>query len=170
MNLVAARRRITASALSSLDLHDEALAVEMADSFISLREQTIRLFPGAIDTLARLQRHGIRLALITNGTAEGQRAKISRFDLAQYFELILIEGEFGIGKPDKRVFLEALKRMEVVAQDTWMVGDNLEWDIVVPQTLGLMAVWVDFAGVGLPEDSEIRPDHIVGSITELLVA
>ena len=167
MNLVAARRRITANALATLGCSEESLSMEIADSYDQLREESIRLFPGAIETLISLTEKGIRLALVTNGSIDTQRAKIERFNLAQYFEVILIEGEFGLGKPDERVYLEVLVRLGVGPEDTWMIGDNLEWDVEQPQRLGLTAIWVDFADEGLPRDSTVKPDRTVRSISEL---
>jgi len=168
MNLGTARREITAQALASLGYSDESLSVEMADSYVSLREETIRTFPGAIETLASFRSKGILLALITNGSAESQRSKISRFNLVQYFDFILIEGEFGVGKPDERVYLEALNKLAVKPEETWMIGDNLEWDVIVPQRLGMTAIWVDFAGKGLPGSSKTRPDRTIERISELI--
>ena len=81
MNLVTARRRITANALASLGCSEESLSMEMADSYDRLREESIRLFPGAIETLVCLTDKGIRLALVTNGSIDSQRAKIERFNL-----------------------------------------------------------------------------------------
>jgi putative hydrolase of the HAD superfamily len=56
------------------------------------------------------------------------------------------------------------------ARETWMVGDNLEWEVVAPQRLGLFAVWFDAEGKGLPPDSDVRPDRIVRALSELLPA
>jgi putative hydrolase of the HAD superfamily len=50
-----------------------------------------------------------------------------------------------------------------------MVGDNLEWEIVAPQRLGIYAIWHDGYGVGLPFDSPIRPDRIIRRLSELLL-
>jgi hypothetical protein len=52
--------------------------------------------------------------------------------------------------------------MEVLGvgpHETWMVGDNLEWEVVSPQRLGIYAIWHDGYGVGLPSDCPIRPDR-----------
>lgn len=49
-----------------------------------------------------------------------------------------------------------------------MVGDNLEWEVVTPQRLGIFAIWYDPAGKGLPEGSSIRPDRIIHALPELL--
>jgi putative hydrolase of the HAD superfamily len=49
-----------------------------------------------------------------------------------------------------------------------MVGDNLEWEVEVPQRLGIYAIWMDAHGDGLPADSKVTPNRIVRSLTELL--
>jgi putative hydrolase of the HAD superfamily len=51
-----------------------------------------------------------------------------------------------------------------------MVGDNLEWEVVVPQRLGIYAIWMDVHGEGLPPGSPIKPDRIIRSLAELLPA
>ncbi len=98
---------------------------------------------------------------------EKQRTKIERFDLGKYFGIILIEGEQGFGKPDKRVYIKALEGLDLKLEECWAVGDNLEWDVEGPQKLGIFGIWNDFSNKGLPEDSSIAPDRIINSIVEL---
>jgi putative hydrolase of the HAD superfamily len=83
------------------------------------------------------------------------------------FDVVLIEGELGYGKPDRRIYELALSRLRRSPADTWMVGDNLEWDVAAPQELGIYGIWVDASGKGLPAGSSIRPDRVVQSILEL---
>jgi putative hydrolase of the HAD superfamily len=62
--------------------------------------------------------------------------------------------------------------MEVLGvgpDETWMVGDNLEGEIVAPQRLGFYAIWQDGYGVGLPRNSPIRPERIIRRLSELLL-
>ena len=110
----------------------------------------------------------MKLALVTNGAAETQRAKIVRFALEHRFDHIQIEGEHGFGKPEERAYTHAMEALGVTARDTWMVGDNLEWEVVTPQRLGIYAIWMDAHGDGLPEGSTIKPDRIIRSLSELL--
>lgn len=124
--------------------------------------------PGAIDALRRLRDRGVALALLTNGDTQGQRNKIERFGLAPFFNDILVEGELGYGKPDLRVYSRALSSLEVEPGETWMVGDNLEWDVSAPQKLGIAGIWVDYAGTGLPPATDVVPDRIMRSISELV--
>ena len=167
LDLLAARREIVRLALLELGVEDLALSARIAAVYSTLREERQEPFPGAIETVQWLRASGCRLALLTNGGSDGQRKKISKFNLADLFDLILIEGEMGFGKPDSRVFETALQKLAVPAGDTWMVGDNLEWDVQQPQRMGLFAVWVDAGGRGVPETSGVRPDRIVRSLSEL---
>jgi hypothetical protein len=52
-----------------------------------------------------------------------------------------------------------MKVLGVGPDETWMV-DNLEWEIVAPQRLGIYAIWHDGYGVGA-RNSPIRPDRII---------
>jgi putative hydrolase of the HAD superfamily len=143
-----ARRRIVAGAFDALAADGHAvpgreLCDEVADRFV-------------------------RLALITNGAAAPQRAKVVRFALEHRFDHIQIEGEHGFGKPEERAYTHAMAALGVTARDTWMVGDNLEWEVAAPQRLGIHAIWHDGYGTGLPPDCPVRPDRIIRRLSELL--
>lgn len=168
MNMIKARREIVKMALENLDYFDEAKAYEMADSYSKIQDDLICLFPDSLITLERLKSMGIRMALITNGSSEKQRGKINRFCLSGYFEKCFIEEEVGFGKPDTGVFLLALEELGLKAAEVWMVGDNLVWDIEAPQKIGIYSIWNDFRKTGLPRNSEIIPNRIIHSISELL--
>jgi putative hydrolase of the HAD superfamily len=157
-----------ALAASGKPAMDHAFCMRIADRFGDYREENMQLFPGAHDAIDALKARGVKLALVTNGAGQTQRAKIVRFALEHRFDHIQIEGEHGFGKPEERAYLHAMEALGVTARDTWMVGDNLEWEVVTPQRLGIYAIWIDAHGDGLPEDSTIKPDRIIRSLTELL--
>jgi putative hydrolase of the HAD superfamily len=140
----------------------------IADRYQEVHEAEMRMFPGAHETLDRLKELGVKLALVTNGAAAPQRAKVVRFALEHRFDHIQIEGEHGFGKPEEQAYRHALQSLGVGADETWMVGDNLEWEVVAPQRLGIYAIWYDGYGQGLPPDSPARPDRIIRALPELL--
>ena len=164
-SLAEARRSIVAESMPG---HDRALTDAIADRFTRLREEEMHVFPGAVDTLEELRRRDVRLALITNGDSATQRGKIERFALAAHFDHIQIEGEHGFGKPEERAYRHALSSLDVTPSETWMVGDNLEWEVAAPQRLGIYAVWYDSEGAGLPPDPPEQPDRVITSLRELL--
>ena len=96
--------RIVTIALGDLGIESPDLARQIGETYRDRRDDRLSLFPGALDTLAALREAGVRLAMLTNGAATPQRAKIERFALARYFDCIIVEGEFGVGKPEARVY------------------------------------------------------------------
>jgi putative hydrolase of the HAD superfamily len=175
MQLTQARREVVAGAFAALAragrrVPSADVAHRLADRFSVHREERMCLFPDALDVIDTLRARGVRLALVTNGAAEPQRAKIERFDLAHRFDHVQIEGEHGFGKPEERAYLHAMHALGVDAPATWMVGDNLEWEVTAPQRLGIYAIWFDGERKGLPKDTGVRPDRVVRSLSELLPA
>lgn len=166
-DLLAARREIIRETLLRLGVTDPAVPDRLAADFSDVQDRLVCLFPGTIRALERLQRIGMRMAVITNGTVRLQQAKIDRFGLGPFFEFIQIEEAAGVGKPDSRAYLLALDRLRLEARQVWMVGDNLVWDVQGAQRLGIFAIWNDFRGRGLPRDSGIVPDRIIRHIGEL---
>lgn len=168
VDMVGAWTKIAARALEVCGAANRAAAADIAAVYAERRRAAWRLFPEAAAFLTGLRQRGVPLALVTNGDARQQRDKIDRHDLARWFDVILIEGEMGYGKPDDKVYLAALRRLGVAAADAWMVGDHLEFDVGAPQRLGLRGVWVDRAGAGLPANAEVTPYRIVRDLTGTL--
>lgn len=161
-----ARREIAVEALVPFGL-SEALCLRIADHVTDTKEDHVRPFDGAVETLTALGQRGHRMALLTNGSSAFQRRKIERFALASHFELILIEGELGFGKPDRRVFQRALDHFGITGAEAWMIGDNLEADIAGARALGLRTVWHDVHGTGLPDHAQGAADHVLADIARL---
>jgi len=154
VNMLGAWQHIVEFALERLGVEAAGVAGAIARDFAARRRAAMRLFPDP-------------LGLVTNGDAAQQRDKIERHGLAPFFGAIVIEGEFGAGKPDVIVYREALAQLGAAPDAAWMVGDHLEFDVEAPQSLGLKGVWVDREGRGLPAGSPVRPHQIVRSLRDL---
>ena len=167
-DMLGAWTKIAAAALERCGAGGDGLASRMAADFADRRRAVMCLYPDALITLERLRARGVPLALVTNGDRRMQREKLERFGLARYFDVIVIEGEFGAGKPDARVFRHALATLDAAPAVSWMVGDHLEWDVAGAQAVGVRAAWLDRPGRGLPPASLARPDRIIRGLPELL--
>lgn len=166
-DLHAARRWVARAAFEPEGVPLE-LCERIADHVTEHKEAHVHPFEGAVATLGVLRERGYGLALLTNGSALFQRRKLQRFALEPLFELILIEGELGYGKPDARVFQAALDHFGVGPREAWMIGDNLEADIAGAQQLGICGVWHDPDGRGLPEPTPAVPQRVIRQVVELL--
>ncbi|MFI4999956.1 MAG: HAD family hydrolase [Reyranellales bacterium] len=168
LDIPGARRLSVRRGLAKLDRSDDLLADRIADAFTEMRRNEYRLYPDAHATVDALRIAGVKLALVTNGAGETQRAKIERFELGHRFDHIQIEGEFGQGKPEFAVYRHALERLGVAAADAWMVGDNYEWEVVAPQQLGMCGIWYDPYDAGVPAHAAARPTRIIKRLGELV--
>jgi putative hydrolase of the HAD superfamily len=167
LDLSAARRHIAGTALVNIGCDVPGLADRIGERYDQCRDERTVLFPGAVPVLMWLRESGCRLALVTNGAAAMQRQKIARFRLEPLFDVILVEGELGFGKPDERIYQLALTELAAAPRDTWMIGDNLEWDVEQPQKMGITGIWVDRTGAGAPASRAVRPDLVIRSLAEL---
>lgn len=168
LNFAQARTNIVQSALGTVGIDNMSLARSIAARFHELRTQMIHPLPGAIDTLTFFKQAGVPMVLVTNGDAAGQRQKIQRFHLESYFKGILIEEECGFGKPDQRIYRRALRVLGLEPQAVWMVGDNLEWEVIAPARLGIPGIWVDYRGQGLPDHCPTEPLMVVSCLADLI--
>ena len=167
LDLGRARLELLSLAFERYGIEDTTLMQEMSDAYQKLKSATVELIPGALDTLAYLRDSGTRLGLITNGDADVQRSKVVKAGLEPCFDSVVIAGEFGVAKPDPRIFDHSLARLQTAPGEAWMVGDNLYADIGGAQAVGIYGVWVDWRDNGLPDNTPAIPDRTIKSIVEL---
>ena len=167
VNMVNAWQQIAARALTECGCATASLALTMAEDYAERRRQAMSLFPDALAALERFRAAGATLGLVTNGDARQQRDKIERHRLGPFFDVVVIEGEFGAGKPDEVVYRHALDALRAAPGDAVMIGDHLEYDVHGSQQVGIRGIWLDRPGVGLPADCVIRPHRIIRGLADL---
>lgn len=149
---------------------DEAPAEEIAERSLRGYLERVAPFEDSIETLEELRSQGYRLGMVTNGSSDTQREKIGRWNLEPYFDEIVIESEFGRGKPDPGVFAKALAGTGAAPHEAWMVGDNLYADIGGGQGAGIHSVWIHRERLQFPDDPAAHPDRRIGHFAELHAA
>ncbi|MEM7170149.1 MAG: HAD family hydrolase [Pseudomonadota bacterium] len=160
---------IIADGLARIGLERPKLARHLRDEFESHRWDRMHLFPGVHETLDSIKASGIGLAVVTNGPARSQRPKLERFDLEHRFDHVLIEGEFGVGKPDPKVYQHLLATFGADPSEAWMVGDHLEWEVAAPQRHGITGIWCNVHGHDVPDShAHVEPDHVIDGLQELI--
>jgi HAD superfamily hydrolase (TIGR01458 family) len=100
-------------------------------------------------------------------TAEGPRLDAGAFVAG--LEYVSGKDATVLGKPSPRYFAAALEAIDADPELTWMVGDDVEGDVVGAQRYGMRTVLVR-TGKFRPDDVEdagALPDGIVSSIAQL---
>ncbi|MBP1584162.1 MAG: HAD family hydrolase [Lachnospiraceae bacterium] len=127
-----------------------------------------KLYDAAPDVLRSL--HGkYKLGIIANQSL-GTRERIDNWGIGKYFDVVMASAEAGCYKPDPAIFTMALEKAGCRPEDAVMIGDRLDNDIIPAKKLGMKTVWVrqGYAIYQKIDDESKRPDHIVGSIEELI--
>jgi putative hydrolase of the HAD superfamily len=98
-------------------------------------------------TLAAFRSKGLRLVVVSN--ANGRlRHLFDRVGLTQFFDVVLDSFEWGVEKPDPRLFQLALEQSEATADLTAHVGDLFHIDVAGARAAGLReGILLDAAGL-----------------------
>jgi len=144
---------------------DVTRAARLSDAYGAVRDETgIRAFDGAGELLEDLKGR-YALGLLTNGPSDMQWEKIRSLDLGRAFDAIVVAGDIGIYKPDRRAFETLLSRLDVRPSSSLFVGDNHELDIVGAHRAGMRTAWVKRDGACPSED--VAPDIEITGVTAL---
>ena len=115
-----------------------------------------------IQRAAQLVLQGARF-VATNPDVAGPLGRPSCGAFAAPIERITGKRPFYVGKPSAFMMRAALRHLQAHSEEAWMVGDNMETDIIAGLQTGLVTVLV-LSGVSRREDLTryaYRPDHIV---------
>lgn len=123
------------------DAHDIATLVEVYRSHrpaISLAQDAARFL--AADTRTK--------ALITDGPAQTQQAKIDSLGIAEHFGLVLTTGSWpaGYGKPHPRAFEQVMHWSGAPAGQHIYIADNPAKDFLAPRKLAWRSVQINRPG------------------------
>jgi 5'-nucleotidase len=121
-----------------------------------------------IQRAAQLVKKGARF-IATNPDVAGPQGRPSCGAFAAPIERITGKAPFYVGKPSAFMMRAALRHMQAHSEDAWMVGDNMDTDIIAGVQTGMVTVLV-LSGVSKEEDLPrfpYRPDHIVADAIAL---
>jgi NagD protein len=116
-----------------------------------------------------LIRRGARF-VATNPDVSGPEGRPSCGALAAPIEKITGQRPFYVGKPNAFMMRAALRYMQAHSEHTWIVGDNMDTDIIAGIQSGLETVLV-LSGVSRRADLPLypyRPHHLVENATEFM--
>lgn len=97
------------------------------------------LFKGTIEILEYLHKK-YKLHIITNGFEEVQNLKLQKSGISKYFKEIITSESIGVKKPNPKIFEHALKKVNTVAQNSVMVGDSYEADVLGALKSNMLAI------------------------------
>lgn len=104
-----------------------------------------KMLPSTPAVLTELRKRGFTLGVISN--ADGRIAGIlHQCGIAELFDTVIDSHDIGVEKPDPRIFLLALDRLNTPPDQAVYVGDIYGIDVVGSERAGLQAVLLDPLG------------------------
>lgn len=119
---------------------DRPLIDRISEAYLEYLPRYNHLFPDTDATLRRLGAN-YNLHILTNGFDSIQAKKLSNSGIRDYFNVVLTAETAGFKKPDERIFARLLKEIGATPQESLMVGDSLEADIMGAEATGMPAIW-----------------------------
>ena len=139
---------------------DDDIAVHLNALYLKHRFEDILLFDDVLPTLEGLQRDYM-MGLLSNGNTYPERC-----GLESYFQFVVFAQDYGIQKPDPRLFEIAIERAGCTKRQLLHVGDSFQNDIVGAKQAGIKSVWLNRHR----EDKKTKeqPDFEISSLRELI--
>jgi len=128
----------------------------------------VRAYDGVAETLADLRERGFRLAVVTDAYMEGARERLERSGLLCYFDQLVTTEMTGRKKPDPSPFLLALELLEVLPEETIIVGDSLRREIAPGNQLGIVTAHATYGDRNLRSNDGATPDYVLSDIREII--
>ena len=150
-------------ALLEFKLGDEKLAKELSAHFLELLPGKKQLFPHTIEILNYLTDKGYQLHLITNGFDKIQWGKLNTANIGHYFKAVITSETANSLKPKKEIFDFALLKAGAALNESIMLGDNLDADILGAMNAGMDTVFVNH----IREETTLTPTHTIYHLREL---
>ena len=123
------------------------------------------IFEGVESLLFELSKD-FRLAALTNGISDVQRARLANSPFKNLFKPLIISDEVGIAKPDRKIFDILLEQAGINNRNSvLMTGDGLSSDIAGAIAAGIPNCWYNPGGLEAPDD--IRPDFIIERLSDV---
>lgn len=131
--------------LAVYGIHDVTLADNLGRDYEYLSPRIIRLIPGTMELLDYLKPK-YHLHLITNGFQEIQHTKLEGSGMEPYFDTLTVSEEVGVKKPNPEIFRFALRKANAKAEESIMIGDEMEVDIDGARAAGIDQIFFNAAG------------------------
>ena len=137
----------------------------LAEMARGVARRRLGLYPSVREVLDVL-RGRYPLAVVTDAQSANARGELHKVGLLGYFDPIVVSGDHGYRKPDRRLFQFALDGMNVAAGNTLYVGNDMYRDIFGAREAGMKTVMFD-SDQGSKAHPGCVPDHTITAFRDL---
>jgi putative hydrolase of the HAD superfamily len=155
---------------AAMNISNKTISIEVISKIIEygkeLLEKPIELLDGVEETLSQLQGN-YKLIVATKGDLKDQQSKLHRSGLGHYFHHIEVMAD-----KQEVNYIKLLKRLEINADEFFMIGNSLKSDVLPVLAIGGFAVHIPFHTTWEHEKVSHKVEHpnfkTVEKITDIL--
>jgi putative hydrolase of the HAD superfamily len=125
----------------------------------------LSLFPQVLEALNQLKER-YRLAAVSDAQSAWAVPELRAVGLHEYFDPVIISGDYGYRKPDPRLFQTALDRLQVLPNQAIFIGNDCYRDVFGARQLGMKTILFRH-DQDMPSPNETQPDYIIREFAEL---
>lgn len=120
---------------------DKQSALKMNSHFLERLAEKIILVPYAQELMGFCRSADLPMTILSNGFTEVQLRKLRNSNIEDYFTHVVLSEAVGALKPDPAIFNHALSLNGASADETLMIGDSFEADIIGAVNAGIDALF-----------------------------
>jgi putative hydrolase of the HAD superfamily len=134
---------------------------------------SIKLYDDVKNCLIKLKESNVKTAIISDGLPKKQYEKILRLNIDDLIDLVVISDQFGVRKPNPKLFEFCLSKFGVEGKETIYIGDRLEKDVLPARKNGIHTVYIhrggkyDFSKPDIEKPIDIKPDFEIDNLSEI---
>ena len=145
---------------------DRLSAQELAEHYDTTFGDHNVIFEHTVPLLKELKKRGKLVGVITNGPSYLQNHKMDESGLREYCDIVVVSGDLGVHKPDKRIFELTAERLGLKCEECVYVGDHPINDIQGALSSGMSAIRMNW---GWFKDKDLRDDvPVIDDIIDVL--
>jgi putative hydrolase of the HAD superfamily len=137
----------------------------LAEMYRGISRRRLQLYPEVKAVLDELHPR-FKLAVLSDAQSAWARPEMRAVGIDSYFDPVVISGDYGFRKPDRRLFEVTLAGMGLDAEDVVFVGNDMYRDVFGAGQLGMKTVF--FAPDRIIEPVQgVDPDYVIYKFAEL---
>lgn len=144
----------------------EQLPLFLAEMYRGISRRKLKLYPFVSEMLDAL-RGQIPMGLVTDAQSAYARGELHQVGILDYFDPIIVSGDYGYRKPDPRLFQLAIDALGAPAENILYVGNDMHRDIYGARQAGMQTLMFD-SDQGTKEYDDCMPDHRIADYRDLL--
>ena len=120
----------------------DSLGINAAQLFRISSLDYIRLYPHALEALAKLRKSGYRLWLLSNAQAIFTAYELRLLGLGEQLDGIYLSSNYQCRKPDLRFYQALISDQNLDVEKTMMIGNDRQTDIAGAKAAGMATLYM----------------------------